>query len=383
MKFIRIVWLLAWCLGFFSLSKGWAEEIKGLWVVKDALYSPAGITRMITSAVENGFNTILVQVRARGDSYYRSNVVPKGEAIGGAPGEFDPLYLVVEQGHRAGLQVHAWINLYIVWSSPRPPGSKDHIFYQHPDWFVTADSVQNVFASEDIEGIYLSPALPGVRQHLLEVVREIVDKYEVDGIHLDYVRYPGIRLDYNLAARTCFMQEYGVDPLSITRSSGRINKFFGTTGIADLSRKWSQWRAEQVTALVRSIHELITQRHEGMKLSAAVKPDIYEAYYRYGQDWVRWANEGIIDFVIPMAYSNDTKLVVRQIRRALEAVGPERLYAGIGTYNQPLSETIKQIGLIRTLGTKGFFLFSYNSLQEDRESFERLRQHLSDGDPAD
>ncbi|MCK4590564.1 MAG: family 10 glycosylhydrolase, partial [Candidatus Latescibacteria bacterium] len=349
--------------------EGETTEIRALWVVKDALYSPATVLQMIEVAQENEFNLILVQVRSRGDAYYRSELVPLAEAIQQSQNpEFDPLQLTVEQGHRAGLQVHVWVNTLILWSSSSPPVDPTHIFHLHPEWFACSDGSRT-----NSEGIYLSPELPQVKGHLLSVIEEIVENYPIDGLHLDYVRYPNNSYDYNLMARTRFMQRYAIDPLGLAQGSERLADLFGAVGIDNLSEKRLAWRAEQVTDLVGAIHDLISSENPGVALSVAVKPDMHEAYRNYGQDWTEWANRGLVDFVIPMAYSQNTELVVQQVEQAVKTVGHERLYAGIGTYNKPISETLRQIQTIETLGVKGICLFSYNSLQKQPGSFEELR----------
>ena len=365
-KSVSAVCFLIWLI---TPLEGETTEIRALWVVKDALYSPAAVLRMIEVARENEFNLILVQVRSRGDAYYRSELVPLAEAIQQSqnPG-FDPLQLTVEQGHRAGLQVHAWVNTFILWSSSSPPIDPTHIFHLHPEWFACSDGSRTRPA-----GIYLSPELPQVKEYLLSVIKEIIENYPIDGLHLDYVRYPNNHYDYNLIARTRFMQRYAVDPLGLAKGSERLTDLFGVVGIDNLSEKRLAWRAEQVTDLVGAIHDLISSENPGVALSAAVKPDMHEAYWNYGQDWTEWANRGLVDFVIPMAYSKNTELVVQQVEQAVKMVGHERLYAGIGTYNKPISETLRQIQTIETLGVKGICLFSYNSLQKQPGSFEELR----------
>jgi uncharacterized lipoprotein YddW (UPF0748 family) len=359
-----LIWLI-------TPLRGETTEIRALWVVKDALYSPATVLQMIEVARENEFNLILVQVRSRGDAYYRSELVPLAEAIQQSqdPG-FDPLQLAVEQGHRAGLQVHVWVNTFILWSSS-PPVDPTHIFHLHPEWFACSDG-----SGTRPGGTYLSPELPQVKGHLLSVIEEIIENYPIDGLHLDYVRYRNNHYDYNLMARTRFMQKYAIDPLCLAQGSERLADLFGVVGIDDLSDKRLAWRAEQVTDLVEAVHHLISSENPGVALSAAVKPDMHEAYWNYGQDWADWADRGLVDFVIPMAYSKNTELVVQQVKQAVETVGYEHLYAGIGTYNKPISETLRQIQTIEALGVKGICLFSYNSLLKQPGSFEELRGGL-------
>src|SRR5437016_2700716 len=92
------------------------EETRALWVVRTSLRSPESVRRVVAQARENGFNTLIVQVRGRGTQFFLGGSEPRAEELAGEPPDFDPLATVLREAHAAGMQVHAWINSFYVWS---------------------------------------------------------------------------------------------------------------------------------------------------------------------------------------------------------------------------------------------------------------------------
>src|ERR1700674_602098 len=109
-------------------------EVRALWVVRTSLSSPAAIEEMVTAARAGGFNTLLVQIRGRGDAYYLGGVEPRPAALISQP-NFDPLATTLSKAHGAGLAVHAWINVNLV-AGLDLPVAPAHIVYRHPEWLM-------------------------------------------------------------------------------------------------------------------------------------------------------------------------------------------------------------------------------------------------------
>ena len=387
--------LLAWlvvavCL--LAVGEAAAAEFRGVWVVRHSLKSEASIRKVVETAAEVGANALLVQIRGRGDAYYVSDLVPRAEELPAAP--FDPLETVIEEARQKGLSVHAWFNVYLTWTpTSRPPLSDAHLLNRNPSWFmVSGDGIQ--MGSTDlgdvdligrgVEGRYLSPALPEVRRHLVEVIEELLDRYPIEGIHLDYVRYPNRHYDYNPAVMAVFAQEFGFNPLRLYtgRAAAGVR---GPLGKDHPVRTWERWRADKVTHLVESIRGAIRRTRPDVMLSAAVKPDFVSAYESNGQDWIRWMNSGILDAVMPMFYTGD---IGRQMREARKYVKKGSLYAGLGIWNQGNAETLAQVDLARTERLKGIVLYSYDTLLKNptlvsllrEESFGRPKGRGGDGE---
>ena len=335
--------------------------------------------RAVRTAVDGRLNALLVQVRGRGDSFYRSRLVPRAESL--SESEFDPLALLVEEGHRAGLEVHAWVNMYLTWHpTERRPKSTRHIFLRHPEWFMR--SIDGIdmgrvklhavdLVKRGVAGRYLSPGNPEVRTHLLKVIDEIVEKYDIDGIHMDYVRYPNIHYDYHPSVMAEFIRRFGLDP---TESKDNKREPGGESDATDVREVWEKWRIEQVSMLVGQVHELIARLKPAVRLSAAVKPDIKSAYTQYGQDWIGWSNRGLVDFVVPMFYVGSTAEIELQMTEARKRVKNGSLYAGIGLFNQEADDTVAQIDIARRAGFQGVVLYSVDGFVEQKGLMGELRE---------
>ena len=129
-----------------------------------------------------------------------------------------------------------------------------------------------------------------------------------------------------------------------------------------------------MSQLVNDVHELIQKKKPWVKLSAAVKPDFHTAYHAFGQDWIRWINRQMVDFVVPMLYGLSMDRFIAQVREARKYVKKGHLYAGIGVYKHDSpTETIAQIRRARSLGAKGVLLFSYDRLLESPGFVSRLK----------
>src|SRR5215470_9254252 len=117
-----------------QMPKPEARETRALWVVRTTMASPESVRELVRRAKENGFSDLIVQVRGRGDAYYESSLEPRAEALTQQPSSFDPLALTIEEAHRHGIKVHAWINIYLVADLESLPVSRDHPIYKHPEW---------------------------------------------------------------------------------------------------------------------------------------------------------------------------------------------------------------------------------------------------------
>jgi uncharacterized lipoprotein YddW (UPF0748 family) len=354
--------------------------VRALWIVRDALTSRAKIQGMLDASSEGGITDLLVQVRGRGDAYFPSEqapVAPNLKAAWQSEGDFDPLSLITREAHARGMRVHVWLNVYLVWSKGSPPSG--HVIQQHPEWVaVNANGVAmdalsfRKMEAAGTEGVYLEPGNCDVVRHFLGIVDEILLRYPVDGIHLDYVRYPRMNVGYSEAMRGGFTRKTGLDPLDLESHRDRYEREYGSQRLADLDREWHQFKADQVTALVRNVRALMDSRRPGLTLSAAVRPDPDEALYVFGQDWVRWVNQGWVDAVAPMMYSPSSNTVAKQTNEALRRVPADRVWAGIAIYNQSVNDAAAKIREARRKGIDGFAIFSYNSLSGGARDLRKL-----------
>jgi uncharacterized lipoprotein YddW (UPF0748 family) len=114
-------------------SPGPLPSVRALWVVRTTLVSPGAVREMVRRAKENQYTDLIVQVRGRGDAFYKSRWEPRAMELAGQPDDFDPLALTLAEGRKAGLRIHAWINTFLTANMDVLPAGKDHAIYRHPE----------------------------------------------------------------------------------------------------------------------------------------------------------------------------------------------------------------------------------------------------------
>lgn len=347
---------------------------KAIWVVRHAWASPEQIAQLMERCQAAGFNTVLFQVRGNGTVFYRSRIEPLAEEYPrGDPG-FDPLAVACREAHRRGMALHAWVNVMPAWKGTQPPrrraeitqtphlrsglaymgqsraqeGGQDarppeHLWYTHPEWFWydrngRRQPLGNWYVS-------LNPCLPEVRAYLTSLFEELVRNYPVDGLHLDYVRFPtdeGPRgVDYPHDART----------LALYKSAT------GKTPAQDRAA-WSRWRTAQVTQVVREIRAMTRRVRPELKLTAACWADIQAARRDYFQDGPAWVNAGLVDLVFVMNYTAKTSVYRQRQEAWRRAVAPRPVAAGVGAYmHRGQATTLEQVRAARAWGG-GLAIFS-------------------------
>lgn len=369
---ICLIYILL-CVLLFATTVYAEPEVRGLWVVRDSITSRSKAVDLVNFAYTYGYNVLFLQVRGRGDAFYKSYFVPGPEEFPHIPDTFDPLAAVIELAHARGIEVHAWFNMYLTWSADKPPSDSLHLVNAHPSWFMVSvngismaecpiDSVRNHY----FEGRYISPALVEVRSYLSRVITEVLVSYDIDGVHLDYVRYPGREYDFNERIRQQFYRRHGVDPVKVVLEGEKVDP------AVEYLEKWVEYRTDHIDKQVRSVARRITLVNKNIRLSAAVKPDADEAYYKFGQNWAGWVNDGIVDFVVTMSYFPETAWVEDVLNDSLKKVDRRKVIGGIGAYKLTPEETAGQIKLMRNLRLSGYCIFSYTTFTENPHFAESL-----------
>jgi uncharacterized lipoprotein YddW (UPF0748 family) len=386
-KFILASAVLA--LALVASGQEPAREVRALWVQRATLSSPGAIRTLVQSAKAAGFNTLLVQVRGRGDAYYQSRFEPRAAVLAKQSPSFDPLETVLAEAHPAGLRVHAWMNTNLV-SDAEPPNLPDHIVYKHPDWLMvprelavdlaTVDARSREYLSalsgyarahsDRIEGLYSSPLQPAAAEYTLKVIADVAARYDVDGIHLDYIRFPNVEFDYSPKALAQFRQY-----LQPHLSDAERRQYDGRARHEPLfytqmfPQRWIEFRQERLTDLLTRVRAAVKAKRPHAMLSAAVIPDAEEAAARRLQNWQSWLNNGLLDVVCPMAYTTDAVLFRTQVSAVRRLAGSRPVWAGIGAFQLSSLETILNIRAARQLGAQGVILFSYDNFANTNSDY--------------
>ncbi|HEY3245855.1 MAG TPA: family 10 glycosylhydrolase [Phycisphaerae bacterium] len=329
---------------------------RAIWVTRGDYKTPDDVLRIMQDCQSAGFSTVMFQVRGNGTAFYRSRLEPWADELGGKYPGFDPLRIACDEAHTRGMQLHAWVNVMPAWRGTTPPANPDQLYNKHPEWFWYDQHGERQALSSFY--VSLNPCLPEVREYLVRVFREVVAGYKVDGLHLDYIRFPNeppatpkdSGLDYPRDARTLelYRRETGKSP-------------------DDNIDDWKRWRAAQVTRLVRSIHDMVQRTRPRALLTAAVgsKPEgPLEAHYRDSDTWVR---QRLVDAVFPMNYTDKVELFAERAKAWTEPQYGVPVVTGIMLDNREPSLIDEQIG-IAIEHSPHLCLFAYAALFDRGEN---------------
>lgn len=362
--------ILALLLTFILLMTGCKDEFKsnrearGVWMSRFDYTSADRSRERMKSNILNSLrnvraakmNMVFFQVRGNADAFYKSDYEPWSALLTGELGKdpgWDPLEYALETAHSLGIELHAWINTYPAWRAKDnvpPECYPRHIMLQHPEWIV-CDKNGDMMKPE--EGyISLSPGVPAVNEHITKVVLDLVKKYDIDGVHFDYIRYPEESIE----------KGYSNDRIS----RERFNSASGNPKYL----KWDDWQREQINNFVKGVSDSVKNIKPFVKVSAAVigsyKENKWNAYSAVYQDPVNWLTAGKVDFITPMSYMKKEQFTGAMLEWK-KVIGLEDIYPGLAAYKANewgWSEIWDEIVYLRETGFKGFVVFAVNSLNK-------------------
>lgn len=334
-------------------------ETRALWVSRFEFASARDVVEIMERAGEAGFNLVYFQVRGRADAFYRSSLEPWAANLTGVLGQdpgWDPLQVAVDEGSARGLSVHAWINAFTGWAGTEPPPASAplHAFLEHPDWAMVDQGGASMPYQSGSR--WMSPGHPGARTRLARVAADIVRNYGVDGIHLDFIRYPSTEYSYDAPSLAAFDSLEALEP---------------GLGFDEMRRRFVTWA-------VREARDSMNIVDPSVELSAAVWgiyrnvrgwPGVSTGYESVLQDAREWDRLGIVDALAPMVYWTIQPEYGDQLDFAYLA--DEHAYAVqrpvfIGTYVPGMNgvDLARHIERARMSGAEGVVLFSYSALDE-------------------
>lgn len=331
----------------------WLDD--GRWPPRneDAEGQAEALREIIRGCKARGLNTFVFQVSSNGDALYPSRRLPWGPGLQGPgldPG-FDPLAVAIDEAHRLGMELHAWINVFWVGDLStltlfRHVQQPSHVVFAHPEW-VRASGYM----------LWIDPAIDAAQAWLLGNVVELVESYDVDAVHFDYVRYPlgGLKGDED---------GFRADP----------------RGFTDIDA----WRRDNVSRFVRAAAEAVRARKPWVRVAATpignYRPTLdWPAMWGYDdvfQESRRWLQEGWVDYLAPQLYwslgtapetgdalpSPDFDVLAREWEAES---GGRPVFAGIAAYKPafglfPADDLPRQIDAARAAGLEGQFFFRYD-----------------------
>lgn len=355
------------------------DEMRGVWV---AYLSLNGVNRklidtIVSSAKANGMNTIFLHVRPFGDALYQSDYYPWSHLVTGTQGQapedgFDPLAYAVEAAHREGMYLHAWLNPLRIMlpSGTYPPSLSD-------------DNPYNVWRNDDMadnddwvidykSGKFYNPAVPQVRELIVNGTREIVERYNVDGVHWDDYFYPAYDETFDDGKAYAAYKEQG-----------------GSLGLSD-------WRRQNINELVKAVYSAVKSADSQCLFGISPAGNI-DNCMSAGADVKTWGStEGYVDYLIPQVYwtSDNTvapfEPVCRQWNELVKSSGV-KLYIGLALYKAGSDDDkgkwkkaddiiMNQVLYTRSgeIQSEGFVLYSYAYFDSEQtaEEMKNLRSVL-------
>jgi uncharacterized lipoprotein YddW (UPF0748 family) len=311
-------------------------EFRGIWLSRDAVTSGRSAMRPEFERIkEAGYNVVFVNW-FKGGMIYESDVL---DSYGGIRqlSEYtgrDPLQEAIEEGHRLGLEVHAWFE-YGLWNWLSYDSTDvGPVLENRRDW-IMRDRDGRLFSimSGSIYQFWMDPAHPEVVTFMTEIFAECARRYpELDGIQTDRIRYPGTTFSFSQISRTAYMNETGgTDPLNISENDPEWENFV-------------VWRERQTSDLAQAVYQAIKAENPACLVSSAVAPPyMLEGSSDKYQDWPTWGSEHSVDLLCPMLYGLHTEINYWLDRCLQEFDEPLRYAQGfdIGTVNpSTISQTI-------------------------------------------
>ena len=343
-----------------TTMKSGLREGRAVWNHSGLGAYPGDWERSAKELADAGVNMLIPNMAWAGVAHYPSAFLPPSETF---TRYGDQVEQCVQAARQHGLEVHIW---KITWNLEDAP--KEFI-----EKMRAAGRTQVSATGEPLN--WLCPSHPENVKLELNVLLEIVENYDVDGVQLDYIRYPGAHACYCEECRKRFAlaTQTEIDdwpaavlPKGISVGEPSRARQVGETSRARfLTNAYTEWRVQQITRLVRLLHKRARELKPDIKISAAVFGGYPACVTSIGQDWVAWAKAGYLDFVCPMNYTEDTTYFTNLLENQL-ALLPKgfTIYPGIGATatNSLLTAdaVIGQIYLARLLGASGWTIFDYS-----------------------
>jgi uncharacterized lipoprotein YddW (UPF0748 family) len=376
-----------------------AAAPRGLWVLCEGsqrvLEHPDRVDVLLADAEALGASDLFVQVYRGGRAWFRSTLADAApfEALPQPEGE-DALRSLIRRAHARGLRVHAWVNVLNLAANPSAPilaalgrdavivDQKGRSLLDYPAFEVPPPDRE--WLRLGTPGVWLDPAVPGVAERLADTFEELLRGYpELDGLHLDYVRYPdtlpfspgtqfgvGLGFGFGEAARARFQRETGL-----------VAPFGASLANAE---RYDDWRREKLGVLVAGIASAARAARPGLRVSAAVIAERERAYRVDLQNWLGWLDGGQLDFAVPMLYTRDDTLLRYGVETYAGLARRRELWVGLGSWLFAASPE-RAVAQLREASDAGLgtALFSWDSIRETPALLSALATEVARARVAD
>jgi len=326
------------------------KMFKGVWSYPayDFVGGPEKVEEMVNRLASYGFNLIIPAVKdERGLFVFKTSRGKRYPMVD----EWDPLRKLVETAHNYGLEVHPWLCVF-------HEGEESIFLEEHPEYRALD------IKGNPIKGNWACPGELEVQMHELELYKEVMENYDVDGVHLDYIRYANIDM-------CCCEKCKDIDK----KLGIRLN---------ELNRrhpKWPEWvelRIKNITTFVKRLRE--ESKKYGLDVSAAVFSDYPRCMVNNGQDWVSWAEMKLVDHLFPMTYTQIVKEVKAATKNHVAQLKDTDILLAEGLAPWiPLKTSIliEEVKIAYLTGADGVIFYHYGSLTDEAlESIKEFEEQI-------
>jgi len=329
--------LQAWC----SAQPSRADEFRAFWCHSAFGLEDKDWERAIRQLKEAGFNAILPNMLWTGTAYYPSDVLPR---YPGLATEGDQIAKCLAACRTHGVEMHVW---KVNWNTG---GHAPKDFIE----MLQRESRHQVTYSGDKRAEWLCPSHPANQELEVASMLEVVRKYPVDGVHFDYIRYPDNDTCYCDGCKARFQERHGRP----------VTDWAQTRPGQPLFDAWQDFRRDNISTVVRRVHEGAKAIRPEVKISAAVFNNWPLNRDGIAQDWKVWCDNGWLDFICPMNYTEATAMFANMVKRQRDHAGKVPLYPGIGLscWQAPQDPVrlLRQINALRGAGAPGLTIFNYD-----------------------
>ncbi|HNO78601.1 MAG TPA: family 10 glycosylhydrolase [Phycisphaerae bacterium] len=345
--------------------------VRAIWVTRYDYKTADDVRRIIDNCARGGFNTVLFQVRGNGTVSYPSKLEPWAEQFDYESPGYDPLALAIEEAHKRGMMLQAWVNVMPAWKGPNEPGIRNQLYFKHPEWFWYDRNGVRQPLNHSVGGksrgwyVSLNPCLPEVREYIVAVFHDLVARYNVDGLHMDYIRFPNEPV---VAGEK--IPDYPRDPRTV--------ELFRRATKQDPDQNpaaWKNWRTNQVNQLVADVHKMLKDTRPNALLTAAVG-SVPTRGLTHFQDGLRWMDDGIIDHVYLMNYTDSVPKFAQRFSPWIMSKSDAKVVPGLGIREQLETKHGAEIAVaqidVAYNSVQNFAVFAYASLfDSSNEKFTR------------
>jgi len=320
---------------------------KATWIHHLPKEGPEAVRRVARRLAEAGFDLVIPAIKNPDGylDYHGTTAFVRPDFA-----EWDPLRVLTEEANRLGLKVHPWCCVF-------PEGAGSKLLQEHPEYVAQDPNGEPVVAGQ-YKIRWACSSRPEVQDYEFAMYQELLDRYDIAGVHLDYIRYNhpanGQQSCFCPYCRETFGKETGFEASKATDPATR-----------DWAA-WVDWKTANITRFVERLH--VAAKAKGKEVSAAVFPEYPECIVAIGQDWEDWGKRKLVDFMFPMNYTMSAKIAIKRTRNHVAAMAGSGVPLWEGLWNRAALTTpmlMEQVNGVLAQGAQGIVIFEYYGLDDD------------------